>query len=288
MSLKKESQISLMVIGTIGLFSGLFLYNKFNAFETQGEELDISLPFFLTLIYDFFGKSAASGIISLTGLIMIVSGILSINNQKKWKALQIENSKPKFISLSEDLEFQITRKLSNDLVDYFERLNFEIKEGQIYKHYWTDSLVFEKENDENFLNMAVYFWKSDLPFSETLLPETFENFQKLEFRFLTSSDTIKSEKIKNDVDKYYYEEGNKKKTISSLAEANSIEYCQIQTLDHEDSDDLRHYEDELYFVLTNPILKCRNNELYIGENAVSIEIAYAIGAIDLVRKKRNT
>lgn len=284
MSLKKENHWQYILFGIVALLCSWFMYEKLSAYESGGEGL--SLPLVLMLTYDFFGKSAPSGILAIGGLISIVSGILSIRNQKKWDVITAENNKPKFISFSDDLQFEIIRKLSDDFVNYFERLNIEIKEGQIYKHYWTDSVIYENENDENFLNMSTYFWKADLPFLDTLLPDFFKNYQNLEFRFLNHVDHIKSEKISNDVEKYYYEEENKKIRISKLLERDIIEYCEIQTLENEDINDLKYYEDELYFVIVNSKIRYLNNELYIDTNPISIEIAYSIGAIELVRTKK--
>jgi len=286
MSLKKENHWQYILFGIVALLCSWFVYEKLSAYESGGEGL--SLPLVLMLTYDFFGKSAPSGILAVMGLIGIGNGILGIQNQKKWDTIRDENNKPKFISFSDDLQFEIIRKLSDDLVNYFERLNVEIKEGQIYKHYWTDSAINEREDDENLLNMSTYFWKADLPFWSTSLPEFFENYQKLEFRFLNKENHIKAEKVDNDASKYYYEEENKKISINKLLERNVIEYCEIQMLENEDINDLKYYEDELYFVLKSPKIRSLNDELYIDGNLISIEIAYAIGAIELVRTKKKS
>jgi len=286
MSLKKENQGQLILLGIVALASAWFLYDKFNTFETNGGKVSATL--ILMLIYDFFGKSAASGILLVSGLWMIVNGILNINNQKKWDAIEIEKKKPKFISFSDGEEFEIIRTLSNDEVDYFENMNFEIKEGLLFKHYWTDNSI-DNKNDENWFNISTYFWKVDTQVQDALLPENFNNYQQLQFWFLNQVDqtNIKFEKLNNGTEKYYYEKQNEKIAINNLVERNIIEYCEIQSVGDDAINDFKYYQEELFFLITNSKVKCQNNELYINEDKVSIEIAYAIGAIELLRTKKN-
>lgn len=282
MEVKKESSGSQILWGLLCIGSAGFLYYELTRLETSGGTMSLNIIF--AMLYNLFGKNVASGILAALGLFITIGGILDFKNKKKVKAIDEEEYKPEFISLNDE-QFEIIRKLSDEEIDYFETLYPEIRHSQIYEQYWTDFLEYENENDENWLNISRYFWKANEPFYNTLLPESFKHYQRQKFTFLNnaSNGKLKIQKVSGIVEKFHFEEENRVVSISELLERDLIAYCKIVDLAQESIDDIKQYQSEFFFVITNPKISSYNNELYIGENKISIEIAYAIDGIELAR-----
>lgn len=282
MQVKKESSGSQIIWGFLCIAGSGLLYYELNKLEANGGTMSLNIIF--AVLYKLFGKNVASGILAALGLLITVSAIIDFKNDKKLKAIEEEENKPEFLSFNDE-KFEIIRKLSDEEIDYFETLDPQIKDSQIYQQYWTEFLDYENEDDENWLNISKYFWKADEPFYNTSLPEDYKDYQLLKFTFLdnTFERNLKIEKLYGIVEKFHFEESNRVVSISELVERNLIAYCKIVDLVEESINDLKHYQNEFFFVITNPKITSHHNELYIGESKISIEVAYAIGGVELVR-----
>jgi hypothetical protein len=272
-----------IIFGVVAILVGIFLYNSLNSIEVNGGQMKINL--ILYFIYKNFGKDFASLPFILFGIYKIISGILNYNNIKKWKEIDAEKNKEKFISIGEGKDYKVVRNVSEKLISYLESLDLEQKEGQIYMHYWSVNSIAEKANDQNYLNQTKYFWKADESFANKSLPENFENFQQRNFIFTTSKiNNIKTDETIKTAEKFYYEENNQIVLIETLLEKGLIEYCIIEDLDEDNIGDMKYYEKDYCVLIVNPNVKYAGNEFYIEEEIISFEIAYCIGAIEIIRK----
>lgn len=277
---KKEKNKFLMTIGILAVCGAALLFHSLSEFQINGDSTKL-YPVFIT-IYSILGKYASCGILLFLGVFLIVF------SKKKEGALQLiddEENATEFVFLKGGRKFEIVRKLDQEEILYFEYLNLEIKEGQIYKHFWSDNLIYESESDEEWLNISRCFWKIDEPFYNTLLPEKFKTYKQLPFRFKDNSSLqkVKIEKLNGIINKYHFEIENNNIPINELVKRGLVEYFKIEDLTTVGINDLGYYESELFFSIVNPEVKCFNNELYIGEDKISIEAGYAIGAIELTR-----
>lgn len=282
MKVKKESSSSQILWGFLSICGAVLLYYELSKLEASGGTMTVNV--IIAVLYNLFGKNVAVGFFAALGFFITISGILDFKNDKKVKAIEEEENKSEFISFSDE-KFEIIRKLSDEEIDYFETLNLKIKESQIYQQYWTDFLDYENEDDENWLNISKYFWKADEPFYNTSLPEDFKHYQHLKFTFVDDNikENLKIEKLYGIVEKFHFEEENRVISIRELLERGLIAYCKIVDLAYESINDIKHYQSDFFFAITNPKITSLNNELYIGENKISIELAYAVGGIELVR-----
>ena len=276
---KKENNKLLITAGIIMICVVLPLFQRLSEFELSGDSAKL-YPIFIAL-NKILGKYAACGILLLLGGFLVVLGK---RKESKLELIEEEENAPEFVAFGDE-KFELIRTWSDEEIHYFIRLNLEIKEGQVYKHFWEDDLNFEDENDENWLNISRYFWKTNEPFYNTFLPEDFKNFQQLKFRF-KNADTagnIRTEMLAGVIEKFHFEVENRVIPINELVERGLIEYFKIEDLITTSLQELKFYEDELFLSIANPKIKCRNNQLYIGQDKISLEIGYAIGAVELTR-----
>lgn len=276
--------------GIFIIFGGCLIYNQLNNFEISGGTISINI--ILYFIYKNFGKDIVSIILIMFGIIKIISGILDYRNIKHWKEIEILKKEKRKITLNKDENYDLIRELSEEMKNYLTSLKLEIKENQLYMHYWTEELTYEGENDENWLNQAKYFWKDEETFSNKSLPEIFNNYQYRNFVFIKTNEIIeiKSENVfpNNEttiISKKYYCEGSEKiYLIKDLLEIGLIEYIQIEELDLELIKNIIDNPNKYFFLIINHKIKYNNHKFYIGNDEISIEIAYSIGGIEIIKK----
>lgn len=280
---KKEKPSTEIIFGIFMILVSIYFYKSLRDLELSGGEMKV--PVILYFLYEKFGKDVTAGVLFLGGLVFLVNGILKRNNEKKHKEIEKKNSKPKFILINEE-EFQVKRKLTHIEAEYLNNLDLEIKEGKVYKHFWIDNIA-KNENDQSWLNIAKYFWNANEPFYNTSLPEVFNNYKQLNFRFLKNQSIIKTEILTEAIQRYYCEAVDQIIFIPELVEQNLIEYCHIEDIDEDTIGDLKYFKEDLFLLITNPKIKLQNNELYIGTEIISFEIAYTIGAFELMKRENN-
>jgi hypothetical protein len=280
---KKETPSSQMMWGIFMILGAAFIYYYLNQKEQTGESFKINIIFYF--IYEALGKLGVSGVILFIGLATLISGINNRKKQQKLDAIELENSRPTYISVNEE-QFLITRKPTESEINYLDDLKLDVKHGEVYKHFWIDD-VNRDEKDLQWLNMGKYFWKADVEYFNTGLEEVFRNYQQLNFRFLEDSSSIKSEKITSVVEKYHYEKDNQVVFIPELLEQNLIEYCQIINLDEDNIFDMKYFSEDLFLLITNPKIKYKNNDFYIGTEKITLQSGYAIGGIEMIKRIKN-
>jgi len=66
-----------------------------------------------------------------------------------------------FISTGNNVAYKINRVLTSEQKDKIEKSTILLRTGQLYMHYWTDSLICEDRNDQEWQNKVMFFWKAE-------------------------------------------------------------------------------------------------------------------------------
>ena len=94
------------------------------------------------------------------------------------------------ISAGDNLSFKVIHQLSPLQKEKMQTATIPVMVAPLYMHYFTDDLVCEGANDQNWLNQIVFFWKVEELFPNKSLPAIFETFKTKNFIFTVKNDSI--------------------------------------------------------------------------------------------------
>lgn len=195
------------------------------------------------------------------------------------------------ISFGDNLIFKVVRQLTPQQKEKIETSTIPVMVAQLYMHYWTDNLVCEDPNDQTWQNQVVFFWKAEEPFPKKSLPPFFETFKVKKFVFIANHHNISLGTgqarpwfgMPGLGEKHFCEINNKKITIPELNKMGAVEYIEPVELDASNLDILTNRE-HYFYIVDERITQFNNNNFYIHDKIVPIEIAYSIGGIHIVKK----
>jgi len=195
-----------------------------------------------------------------------------------------------FISTGDNYGFKIIRHLIEEQRDAVEKSTILLRTGQLYMHYWTDNLVCTDPNDPEWQNKVVFFWKAEEPFPKKSLPSEFETFKKQFFLF--KGDTSKvSVQIGQAMpwfgmpglgEKHFCEMNGQKMTIPELKKLGLVEYVKQVELTNNNLNILTDREN-YFFLIDDRITPFQNGSFYLKDKSISIDLAYSIGGIHIIK-----
>jgi hypothetical protein len=196
-----------------------------------------------------------------------------------------------FVSVGDNLGFKVLRKLTEEQKGKMATATIPVMVAQLYMHYWTDDLVCEDPNDQSWQNQVVFFWKADEPFPKKSLPPIFETFKVKNFVFVDNSLNI-ALKVGQAMpwfgmpglgEKHFCELNNQKVTIPELYKLGVVEYIEPVELTNDNVEILTDRENH-FFLVDERIAQFKNNNFYLQDKIVPIEIAYSVGGLHIVKK----
>jgi hypothetical protein len=196
-----------------------------------------------------------------------------------------------FVSTGDDISYKVSRHLTDEQRQRINDSTISLMATQLYMHYWTDNLISEDQNDQNWLNQAVFFWKAEEPFPKKSLPPEFDTFKTKHFVFVASKPNITLRVgevmpwfgMPGYGKKHFCERDGQMITISELNKLGIIEYVELIELSSENLDVLTNRDD--YFVLIdNRITPYQNGNFNLNGKPVPMDVAYSIGGIHIVKK----
>lgn len=198
-----------------------------------------------------------------------------------------------FLSTDDGDGYQVCRPLTEAQREQIDKSTILLRTGQLYMHYWTDNLVGTDRNDPEWQNKVMFFWKAEEPFPKKSLPPIFESFQSRYFLF--AGDTAKISLQAAQVipwfgmpglgEKYVCELAGEKLTVPELHEAGLVEYVERVELTSQNSAILTERE-TYYFLLDERLITFRNGNFYLKDNPISIDKAYEIGGMHIIKKMK--
>lgn len=206
------------------------------------------------------------------------------------KTVQLQKNDT-FISTGDNIGYEIIRFLTEEQKDKINKSTILFSSGQLYMHYWTENLVSTDRNDPEWQNKVMFFWKAEEPFSKKSLPPAFETYETKHFFFDGDPSNISLQVGKalpwfgmpGLGEKHVCELNGQKVTIPELNELGIIEYVEKVELTNENLDILTNRED-YFFLIDDRLIQFQNGNFFLKGKPISIDLAYSIGAIHIVRK----
>ena len=196
-----------------------------------------------------------------------------------------------FISTGDNYGFKIIRPLTEEQRERIDKSTIMLRTGQLYMHYWTDNLVCTDRNNPEWQNKVMFFWKAEEPFPKKSLPPEFETFKNKHFLFTGDSSKF-SLKVGQATpwfgmpglgEKHVCEINSQKVTIPELNKLGLIEYVKQVELTNDNLNILTDRED-YFFLIDDRITPFQNGNFYLKGKPISIDLAYSIGGIHIIKK----
>ncbi|CAM3033867.1 hypothetical protein [Flavobacterium succinicans] len=197
----------------------------------------------------------------------------------------------KFVSTDDSVGYKILRNLTDEQKERIEKSTILLRTGQLYMHYWTDNLVCEDRNDQEWQNKVMYFWKAEELFPKKSLPSIFETFKVKNFLFVGDTSSI-SLQIGQAMpwfgmpglgEKHGCEINSQKVTIPELNKLGFVEYVEPVELTNENLNILTDKEN-YFFLIYDRITPFQNGSFYLKDKPIPIDVAYSIGGIHIIKK----
>ncbi len=215
-----------------------------------------------------------------------------VNTQKLTGAETIQSQKgDTFISADADYGFKIIRPVTEDQRERIDKSTILLRTGQLYMHYWTDNLVCTDRNDPEWQNKVMFFWKAEEPFQKKSLPPVFETFKVRHFLFTGNTSHI-SLQVAQALpwfgmpglgEKHVCEMNGQKVTVPELHNLGLVEYVEPEELTNDNLDILTNREHYM-FLIDDRITTFQNGSFYLKGKPITIDVAYSIGGIHVIRK----
>lgn len=198
-----------------------------------------------------------------------------------------------FISTGDNLGYKVLRKLTDEQRDRIDKSTILLRANQLYMHYWTDNLVCENPNDQEWQNKVMFFWKTEEPFPKKSLPPIFETFKVKNFVFVGDNSNISLQVgqampwfgMPGLGEKHVCEINSQKITIPELYKLGVVEYVEPVELTTDNFDILTNRE-EYFFLIDARITPFQNGNFYLKGKQIPIDVAYSIGGIHIVKKTK--
>jgi hypothetical protein len=214
----------------------------------------------------------------------------SDTSQQAIETIQLQKGDT-FISTGNNIGFKVVRPLTDEQKDRIDKSTILLRTGQLYMHYWTDNLVCTDRNDPEWQNKIMFFWKAEEPFPKKSLPPEFETFKTKHFLFGGDTSNISLQVgqampwfgMPGLGEKHVCEMDGQKVTIPELNKSGLVEYIEQVELTADNLDILTNRED-YFFLIDDRITPFQNGNFYLKGKPISIDLAYSIGGIHIVKK----
>lgn len=196
-----------------------------------------------------------------------------------------------FISTGDNSGYKVIRKLTDIQRDKIDKSTIQLMPTQLYMHYWTDNLVCQDPNDQEWQNKVMFFWKAEEPFPKKSLPPQFETFKIKYFVFSGDTSNVSLQVGKaipwfgmpGQGEKHVCEINGKKVIIPDLNKQGIVEYVEFVELTENNLDVLTDRE-QYFFLIDNRMTPFRDGNFYLNDKPIPIDVAYSIGGIHIVKK----
>ena len=196
-----------------------------------------------------------------------------------------------FISTGDNFGFKVIRPLTDEQRECIDKSTIQLMPTQLYMHYWTDNLVCEDPNDQEWQNKVMFFWKAEEQFPKKSLPPIFETFKVKNFVVVGDTSSISLQVgqampwfgMPGLGDKHVCQINSQNVTVPELNKLGIVEYVEPVELTSDNLDILTNRE-EYFFLIDDRITPFQNGNFYLKGKPISIDVAYSVGGIHIVKK----
>jgi hypothetical protein len=196
-----------------------------------------------------------------------------------------------FIATGDHSGYKVIRQLTNEQRERIGKSTIQLMATQLYMHYWTDNLICEDPNDQEWQNKVMFFWKAEEPFPKKSLPPIFETFKTRNFVFVSNTLSISLQVgeampwfgMPGLGEKYACLINGQKITIPELNKLGAVEYVELVGLTANNLDILTNRE-QYFFLVDNRITPFQDGNFYLDGQPIPIDVAYSIGGIHIVKE----
>jgi hypothetical protein len=211
-------------------------------------------------------------------------------NVDETQPVQLEKGE-KFVSTGDTIAYKMIRDLTDEQKEKIDKSTILLRSSQLYMHYWTDNLVCNDPNDQEWQNKVMFFWKAEEPFPKKSLPPIFETFKVMNFLFVGDTSTISLQVgqampwfgMPGLGEKHVCEMNSQKVTIPELYKLGLVEYVEPVELTNDNLTILTDKE-HFFFLIDDRITPFQNGNFYLKGKPVPIDIAYSVGGIHIIKK----
>lgn len=214
----------------------------------------------------------------------------SLQTERDDKTILLEKGDV-IISTGDSTGYKVTRPLTALEREAIQQSTILLQVSQLYMHYWTDNLVCEDPNDQEWQNKVMFYWKAEEPFPKKSLPPEFETFEKKYFLFTGAAANI--QQVIGQATpwfgqpglgtKHWCELNGRKLTIPELNQMGVVTYVKLVTLTEANLEVLKN-RDDYFFLVDERITPFQNGDFQLDGIPVPIDIAYSVGGIHLIQK----
>lgn len=195
-----------------------------------------------------------------------------------------------FVPEDDSIGYKQIRQLTDEQKEKIDKSTLQLMATQLYMHYWTDNLVCENPNDQEWQNKVMFFWKAEEPFPKKSLPPQFESFKEKYFIFEGDTSGISLEVgqaipwfgMPGLGEKHVCRFNSQKITIPELNKLGMVKYIEKVEL-MENNLNILINRDEYFFLIDDHITPFRNGNFYLNNKPIPIYVAYSIGGIYIVK-----
>ncbi|MDP9955728.1 glycohydrolase toxin TNT-related protein [Epilithonimonas hungarica] len=195
------------------------------------------------------------------------------------------------VSADNETFYKEIRSLSPDLSEKIVQSTIPLFVGQLYSHYLSDNVEQLDIHHPERENQTVFFWNAEETFEKKSLPPHFEKMPVKYFIIVGESQTIQMQSAQAMPwfgmpglgTKFCFTENENRLEIQDLEKRNIIQYLNIEDIT---DDSFHNLNDREYyiFLVDERIVKYQDNNFYLNQKIIPIDLAYKIGGIHLAKK----
>jgi hypothetical protein len=214
----------------------------------------------------------------------------NFQNSSKTETVKLKKGDT-LISTGDNFGYKVIRQLTEEQKERIDKSTIQLMPTKLYMHYWTNNLVCNDPNDQEWQNKVIFFWKAEEPFPKKSLPPIFETFEVKNFVFVGDTSNISLQVgqampwfgMPGLGEKHFCEINEQKISIPELNKLGIVEYVEQVELTSNNLDILTNRED-YFFLIDDRITPFQNGNFYLNGNPIPIEVAYSVGGIHIVKK----
>lgn len=195
------------------------------------------------------------------------------------------------VSADDETFYKEVRSLSPDLSKKIIQSTIPLFVGQLYCHYLSDNVESLDSHHPERENQTIFFWNAEETFEKKSLPPHFDKMPVKYFIIVGQNQTITMQSAEvmpwfgmpGLGTKFCFTESDSMLEIQDAKEHGIIQYLAVEDITEDNLQNLNDRENFI-FLVDERIVNYQNNNFYLNQKVIPIDLAYKIGGIHLAKK----